>query len=69
MTLQQQDNLSIEDWLEKTKITFALPKTIQQADMLEALEQLTPQQRTELVTDWYQYWVIQFTKHIHEQGY
>lgn len=55
--------------LQQKLVNFAKPKTIQQADMLEALEQLTPQQRTELVTDWYQYWVIQFTKHIHEEGY
>lgn len=39
------------------KIEFAKPKTIQQADMLEALEALTPEQRTELVADWYQFWV------------
>lgn len=54
--LAESDSQSITNPLDVI-ITFAEPVTIQQADMLEALMALSPQQRTELVTDWYLFWI------------
>lgn len=39
-----------------TTIELATPQTIPQADMLEALEAMSPQQRTEIMADWYLFW-------------
>jgi hypothetical protein len=50
------------DRLITTSIDLAVPKTIQEADMLEALEALTLEQRTEIMTDWYLFWVTWHTQ-------
>lgn len=46
-----------------TTIELATPQTIPQADMLEALEAMSPQQRTEIMADWYLFWTTWHTQY------
>lgn len=48
--------------LVTTSLELAVPETIPQLDMLESLQALTPQQRTELLADWCLFWLTWHTQ-------